>query len=263
MIQLSKVSYRSLLVAVLSAAVAVPVLAGTALAQTAPVTESGVERAVEPAGEVSAAGARPHGAPVSVVGEVSRYVVGPLGHVRAFILKDGTAVMLHGTSGDAMAKDVAVGQSVRVEGVSPAAGTGSKLIMRAAVFGQHGQVVTPPARGERGGDRDARKEQWSEMREEIAKLPNASANGTVQTVLAGHHGKLMAVVLTDGTSVFLRPRLAKQVMARGIRPGDRIETTGKGATYPLGASVVVSSIKFSDGAQFQVAPGTPAVAPRT
>jgi hypothetical protein len=201
--------------------------------------------AAAPQGQGAHAGAR-----VNVAGEVGRYVVGPLGHVRGFILKDGTAVMLHEAAGDAMAKDVPVGQSVRVEGWSPTS-SGQKAIFRPAVYGMHGQVVAPSQRGAGEADRTVRQERRAAMREELAKLPDASASGTVQTVLPGHHGKSMGVVLTDGTTVFLRPSLAKAVSSRGIRVGDRIQTSGKGAAYALGSSVLAGSVSFADGAHFE------------
>ncbi len=246
MIQPNKSPIRSLAVAALSLALAVPALAGTAFADASPVDQASAAAAAEGADGRSGR----NGSPVTVVSEVARYVVGPLGHVRGFLLKDGTAVMVHGAAGDAMAKDIPVGQSVRVEGWSPAS-SGGKAVMHASVFGPRGQVVTPPARGAAPYDPTARRAEWGERREEIARLPDASANGTVQTVIVGHRGKPVAVVLADGTSVFLRHGLAKEVMARGIRVGDQIQSSGKGATYPLGASVVVSSITFADGTHFE------------
>jgi len=199
---------------------------------------------------VGAPDAHPRGARVSVAGEVGRYVVGPLGHVRGFLLKDGTAVMLHDTAGDAMARSVPVGQSVRVEGLSPA--SGGKVIFRPTVYGQHGLVASPPARGERNqGDRSARDERRTELRADLAKLPEVSASGTVQTVLTGRRGAPVGVVLADGTSVFLRPRLIKAIGARGIHVGDRIDSTGKGGSYPLGASVLATTVTFGDGARFE------------
>jgi hypothetical protein len=244
MIQLNSKG-RSLAVTLLTFALAVPALASTAFADVA-----------QPAGEaaeVQGVRAGHTGTRVNVVGEVARYVVGPLGKVRGFLLKDGTAVMVHGEAGEAMAKAVPVGQSVRVEGWSPSS-SGGKTVMRAAVYGQHGQVVAPPTGEAREQGRGARGERWNELKGEIARLPDASANGTVQTVIQGHRGKIAAVVLSDGTSVFLRPRLAKALMTRGIQPGDRIESSGKGASYPLGKSVVVSSITFADGTRFEAAP---------
>jgi hypothetical protein len=239
MIQLSKSSYRSLALALL-AAVAVPAAAATALADAAP--------PADPLASPAIARGVHDGARVNVVGEVARYVVGPLGHVRGFLLKDGTAVMVRGTAGDEMAKGVPVGQSVRVEGWSPTE-AGGKAVMHASVYGQHGQIVAPQARGE--GNRDERRTQWGERREEMQRLPDASANGTVANVISGRRGKVMAVVLDNGTSVFLRPSLARAVMERGIRVGDRIQSSGKGASYPLGASVMVSSISFADGTHFE------------
>jgi hypothetical protein len=247
MIPLSKFASRSFArTVVVSVALGIPVAAGLAATAFADVTPE-----ASTAAEIGRAAHQ--GSRVNVTGDVARYFVGPLGHVRGFLLKDGTAVMVHGTAGDAMAKDVAVGQPVRVEGFSPTA-SGGREIVHAAVFGQHGQVVTPPTRNGEERDPATRQEHWSEIKEQIAKLPEASANGTVQAVVTGHRGKPIALVLTDGTSVFLRPRLAKEVMTRGVRVGDRIQSSGNGATYPLGASVLVRSISFADGAHFEVQP---------
>jgi hypothetical protein len=252
---LIKASCRSLCLAALTLALAVPAFASTALADDSPAE----------AGDVSsqAAPAQPHarhGSRVDVVGEVEHYVVGPLGHVRGFLLKDGTAVMVHGAAGDGMAREVPVGQSVRVQGWSPA-DSGGKSVVHAAVFGQHGQVVAPPSRQEGRRDPAERRQAWGEKREEINRLPDASASGTVRSVVVGRHGRTVAVVLTDGTNVFLRPRLARAVRDRGIHVGDRIGASGKGATYPLGASLVVGAITFGDGSHFEARSGS-AAAPR-
>jgi hypothetical protein len=237
MIQIRKSSYRSLLLVTLTAALAVPAFSVSALADDAPSTE--------------VAAGRHFGTPVSVSGNLARYVVGPLGNVRGFILKDGTAVMIHGKAGDAMAKAVQVGQSVKVDGMGPADGA-NKVVFRVTVYGPNGDVVVaPPQRGEEPRDPAARKERFAELRADIMKLPEASANGTVETVVPGRHGKTMAVVLTDGTSVFLRPGLARAVMAHGIKAGDKIESSGRGARYAVGSSVVVGSITFADGAHFE------------
>jgi hypothetical protein len=162
-----------------------------------------------------------------------------------------------------MAKSVQVGESVRVEGVSPGAANG-KLVFRASVFGQHGQVVAAPSRGGEGRDPSAREAKREEMKAALARLPDASASGTVETVIQGRHGKVEGVVLNDGTSLFLRHGLARQVASRGVRVGDTVQATGKGGSYPLGASVLVKSITFGDGARFEAPLRGPAPeAPRT
>jgi glutamate synthase domain-containing protein 3 len=250
MIQLK--SFRSLAVALCSAA-AITALGGTAFADPAP----------SPGAEVTQARGAQRGTSVTVSGEVQRYVVGPLGHVRGFLLRDGTVVMVHGTAGDEMAKSVQVGESVRVEGMSPASANG-KLVFRASVYGQHGQVVTAQARGSEGRDPSAREAKREETKAAFARLPEASASGTVQTVIQGRHGKVEGVVLNDGTSLFLGHGLAREVASRGVRIGDTVRVTGKGASYPLGTSVLVKSITFGDGTRFEARARGPAPeAPRT
>jgi hypothetical protein len=251
MILYARSTSRSLTVALMSLALTVPALtsfAGDAFAEDAPVAPVAVAETQVAPGHAHA------GAAANVSGEVTRYVVGPLGHVRGFILKDGTVVMVPRESGDVMAKAVPVGQTVRVEGWSPTA-SGGKEVMRAAVYGQHGQIIAAPAPGEWKRDREARKTERATERAEIKKLPAASANGTVETVVLGRGGRPEALVLNDGTSVFLRHSLAKAVMSRGIRVGDRIQSEGKGATYAAGSSVVITSITFADGTRFEAKTG--------
>jgi hypothetical protein len=252
MIQVSKPS-RSLMFTLLTALVAVPSVTATAFAQEA--TSDGL---TAPAAIAEGSGAKlgRHGVPVNISGEVAKYVVGPLGHVHAVLLKDGTAVMVHDTAGDEMAKDVEVGQTVRVEGWTPQSSRG-KVVRHAAVYGQHGQVVTPPSRQEMQAERANRQQREAEYRAEVDRLPAASADGTVSAVIPGRRGLPMAVVLSNGTSVFLRRSLAKAMSSRGIQVGDQIRSAGKGTTHPLGTSVVASSITFSDGAHFE-ASGAPA-----
>lgn len=251
MILLTKTTSRSLALAAVSLALTIPALTG--FAGTAFANDVSAPQAAVTAVGAGTAHVR-QGTPANVSGAVARYVVGPLGHVRGFILKDGTVVSVHGTAGDGMAKQVRIGDVVRVEGWSPTA-SGGKEVMHASVFGQGGQIVAPPARGDRSRDPGARKAERQEERAEIAKLPDASANGTVETVMMGRRGKPAALVLTDGTSVILSHSLSREVMSRGIRVGDRIQSSGKGATYPAGASVFVRSITFADGTRFDAQPG--------
>jgi len=250
MILHAKSTSRSLVLAALSLALTVPTVAGyatTALAEDAPLTPTNVQVADT---QVAPQRGAHQGTPAKVSGVVARYVIGPLGHVRGFLLKDGTFVKVPREGGDALVKAVPVGQTVSVEGVSPVSG-GGKKIMRASVYGQHGLVLAAPAKGEWKRDREARKTERETMRAEIQKLPAASANGTVESVVMGRRGKPEAIILDNGTSVFLSHSLARAVTSRGIRVGDRIQVEGKGATYAAGASLVIKSITFADGTRFE------------
>jgi hypothetical protein len=210
---------------------------------------------------------RPEFAPTQASGAVARYIVGPMGNVRGFVLDNGAVVMTHG-HGDALAQQVRVGQSVRVEGfANPSA---PRLIRRATVYGANGAVlIAAPARpaegfhrghrghgGQEGHGRHGRHERGEgrrggefreQMRARLAQLPARTANGTVQTVLAGPRGGVRALLLADGTSVFLHPHLSRELRQRGVQSGESVRVAGRGAVYPQGTSMIAERIQFADG----------------
>ena len=197
-----------------------------------------------------------HAAEVHTSGELSRYIVGPAGHVRGFLLRDGTVVNLRPKAGDEMAKGVTVGQTVRVDGFGPM--DNGKLVFRANVFGPHGQVATMPAWHEPAKTDEAgrarKREEWKkEHADELAKLSPVATQGTVQTVLTGHHGAPYAVLLSNGVNVFLSRPMAKELASRTVKTGDVIQVTGRGGTYPLGTSVLATSVTFADGTKLDAA----------
>jgi hypothetical protein len=197
---------------------------------------------------------RPALAEVHPTGTVSRYIVGPAGHVRGFMLQNGTVVFT-GRAGDAMAANVAVGQTVQVDG--KASPSSSNVVLRAKVYGPHGAVAAPSGGGGGGGgnwknlDAEQRKERRAERRErwneELAKLPAASLDGTVQTVIAGRKGRTRSVILSNGANVVLERSLSRALDGRTIKVGEVIHASGKGGTYKNGAAIEATELTFSDG----------------
>jgi hypothetical protein len=203
------------------------------------------------------AGARPQLAEVHPSGTVSRYIVGPAGHVRGFMLQDGTVVFT-GRRGDKMAADVAVGQTVRIDGRTAAGAP--NVVLRAKVFGPHGEITNPA--GEGGGNRaqwksldpaqrkELRQERRQKRMEELAKLPPTSLDGTVQTVLTGRKGNPRALILSNGSNVVLEHSLTHAMNGAAIKPGDVIHASGKGGTYKNGASIEASELTLANGTRF-------------
>lgn len=220
--------------------------AGYALAQNAPAPFAG-----QPG--------RP--APVAVTsdGHVARLIVGPMGHMRGFVLDNGTAVMVHGREGDAVAS-LAIGAPVHVEGFGFPGATamihhatvtapGGQVLIAPQPHGQHGNWGANGANGTPPADRMAGREaRHQEMAARFAQLPVVSTSATVQTVLAGPRGGVHMVLLSNGTSVFLPRPIAEAVRARGgIRAGENLQVSGHGGAYPQGTSIMADHVTFADG----------------
>jgi hypothetical protein len=212
----------------------------------------------QPAPQGSGERARPQLTETRAVGPVGRYIVTPMGHVGGFVLANGTVVRLRPSEGDKMAAQVAVGETVTVDGRT--AGNG-RPIMRATVSGPHGQVVEPTTGGNaswKGLDHEQKVERRKELRAEraaaLAKLPATSLDGTVQTVLTGRHGAPRALLLSNGGTIFLEGSLRHAMAGASIKAGDVVRASGKGGTYKNGASVEASQVTLANGTQFSGRP---------
>jgi hypothetical protein len=226
-----------LLVASLAAGAGAITAAATAGAQTAPVV------------------AQPN-APTMLTaqtsGSIVRYIVGPMGHVRGLALDNGAIVWVHGRGGDALAQSTPVGTSVRVEGMAPAATP--HVIHRATVFAANGTVLAaPPANVPAGGmgmmpGRMHDPAMRAAAMARLAQLPSHTASGVVQMVVPGPRGHVHILLLSDGSTVYLRGPIAREVNRHGVRIGETVQITGRGNSYPQGAALFAQSVTFSDGA---------------
>jgi hypothetical protein len=189
-------------------------------------------------------------APAQTSGTVTRYIVGPMGHVRGLTLNNGAIVMLNGRLGDAVARQIPVGQPVSINGF---ANPSNPLeIFRASVSIPSGAVVATPAfqgYGQQGGANGHHRDpaRRAEMTARLAQLPVRNASGTVQAVLAGPRGRAHGVLLSDGTSVFFGRGIARDVSQRGLHVGESLRVSGRGNTYPQGASLLADALTFADG----------------
>lgn len=221
-------------------------------------------------------------------GPIARYIVGPMGHVRGLQLRDGTLVMLPRHGGETLPQQAAVGQTVRVEGLSHA-GNGARVIFHSTVRNASGTVLVeapalPPGgfgRGHHGpggdhdGDGDAHEHggmgfghghhgggmhgggmhggmRGRGMHGAMAQLPEQTVTGAVQTVVAGPRGGVHMILLANNTTVFVPRPLARSFGARTISAGETLRVTGHGGAYPQGTSVVAQQITFADGTTAQM-----------
>jgi hypothetical protein len=198
------------------------------------------------------------GQPAQAQGNISRYLVGPMGHVRGFLLDNGTTVFVGGKQGDGLAQAVPVGQGVRVEGFSGAMNPG--VIRRATVYAKDGTAVAaPPQRqGRQRLSREERTAHRAQKRQQIEQLPAYQDKGAVQTVLFGRRASIRGLVLSDGTTVFMGRQLGRALSAHGVRQGDTIAATGHGNAYPQGASLFASQLTLPDGSVLSASAPAPA-----
>lgn len=202
---------------------------------------------------------RPAPVAASADGQIARFIVGPMGHVRGFVLDSGTLVMTGGREDEATATLLAVGNAVHVAGFGL---PGMPLTIMHATVSVNGQVVIAPREhGQHGGgargawqslspaDRMARFEAHSQQRDaRIAQLPAVTTSGTVQLVLAGPRGGAHGVLLSNGASVFFPRPIAEAIRARGgLHSGESLHVVGHGGNYPQGTSVFAQRLTFSDG----------------
>lgn len=100
----------------------------------------------------------------------------------------------------------------------------------------------PQAQGHRGG-----QGQRGAMMARIAQMPARSAQGTVQTLIAGPRGHVRAVLLNDGTTVTFDRQIAQAAQAQGLAVGQVLRVQGHGEQYARGVAVMAQSVTFANG----------------
>ncbi|MBI5516752.1 MAG: hypothetical protein HY909_23410 [Deltaproteobacteria bacterium] len=199
-------------------------------------------------------GARPRAEPVPVhaSGAVARLLVGPGGRARGFALTDGTVVFV-GRGAEDLASRVRPGVAVQVDGFArPGA---PSIVHRATVRAQDGTVLVqapagpPPGarQGPRGEGHRGRFGRRGAMQARLQALPAHTSRGTVQQVVSGPHGAPRMLLLSDGSTAYLRPRLAQAVARHGVRSGDTVTVDGRGSPGPSGVGVAAERVTFADG----------------
>lgn len=163
-----------------------------------------------------------------------RYLLEPNGRPMGLMLADGSLIL---TPRHAMPKDVpalAAGTKLDIEGVVKKTPTGT--VVHRAVVKANGAVVADASQ--------ARHHQDGEHKEHHAKhqLKAVSGAGQIAAIVAGHKGKVRALVLSDGTTA-----VGHGLETLGLKVGDQVSVAGMGGTYPLGKAVRIDKITLPNG----------------
>lgn len=190
----------------------------------------------------------------------ARWIPSPTGKTAGMLLDDGTFVRVHG---DTKTDALAAGDLVQVEGIKHDATfafasvkKGDAVIAEAPKdalhkgkhSGKHGKKHGEWKKAE-GKQNHAEWKQkhagWKqhepspEMAAAMAALVPMKAQGTVSTVIPGRHGKVHAVVLSDGTVAYA-PRHSDAFTS--VKKGDTLQLEGKGGTWAVGKSMVAETV---------------------
>jgi hypothetical protein len=220
----SKISFL-LSLALPLAVLAVPVMASsTAFAEEAPVA------------------ATPR---TTVTATFQRYVLAPGGRPMGMLLSDGTFV---GTPGHAMAKGaptLTAGDKIDVEGEAKLTPTGT--IIHRAVIKQNGTVIADATNVKRHHrhhqDGQARADHVRKHEgKHHAVLTPVTAEGKVATIVSSPRGRVLAVVLADGTTA-----MGHGLKDLGLKVGDKVAVAGQGGVYAQGKSLRVEKITLPNG----------------
>ena len=63
-----------------------------------------------------------------------------------------------------------------------------------------------------------------------------------------------ALVLSDGTTVYLRGAMAHEVTQRGVAAGQALRASGHGGAYARGGAVVADQLTLADGTMLTAPP---------
>lgn len=195
-----------------------------------------------------------------VEAKFARWIPSPTGKTAGMLLEDGTFVGVHG---DAKTDALAAGDVVQVEGIKHDASfafasvkKGDAVIAEAPKHalhkgkhsGKHGKKHAEwkkDGEAKKDGEWKQKHAEWKhhqaspEAAAAMAALAPMSAQGTVSAVLPGRHGRVHAVVLSDGTVAYA-PRHSDAFAA--VKKGDAIKLEGKGGTWAIGKSMIAETV---------------------
>jgi hypothetical protein len=192
----------------------------------------------------------------TVSASFQRYVLSPGGRPMGMLLSDGTFV---GTPGHSMAKDapaLAPGAKIDVEGEAMLTPTGT--VIHRAVVKQNGTVVADAtsAHGRRHHhhqDGQAREGQARKHEgRHHAVLTPMTAEGKVASIVSSPRGRVLAVVLADGTTA-----MGHGLKDLGLKVGDKVALTGEGGVYAQGKALRIEKITLPSGVVKELPKRTP------
>ncbi len=177
----------------------------------------------------------------TVAASFQRYVLSPGGRPMGLLLSDGTYV---GTPGHSLAKDAPVlasGAKLEIEGEPMATPTGA--VIHRAVIKQNGAVIADATnvRGHRHHwhkDGQGRKHEGKHH----PVLTPITAEGKVASIVSSPRGRVLAVVLSDGTTA-----MGHGLKDLGLKVGDKVSLAGQGGVYAQGKALRVEKITLPNG----------------
>ena len=175
----------------------------------------------------------------TVSASFQRYVLAPSGRPMGLLLSDGTFV---GTPGHSLSKDAPVlasGAKLEIEGEPMATPTGA--VIHRAVIKQNGAVIADATNVRHHHwrkDGQARKHEGRQHR----VLAPMTAEGKVATIVSSPRGRVLAVVLSDGTTA-----MGHGLKDLGLKVGDKVSLAGQGGVYAQGKALRVEKITLPNG----------------
>jgi len=162
-----------------------------------------------------------------------RWLLTPNGKIGGILLDNGGIVRVHH---DAV-KDTSLksGDALHVDGKSK----GNNLMVHAKITKGPlpGTVVVddtaPHAKGAGKGNKGT------------AGLVDLTTSSKVSQLFVGHHGKVAALILDDGTVAYAPHK--SDLATFSLKKGDAVTVSGKGGTYALGRALVIKTIKLPSG----------------
>lgn len=158
--------------------------------------------------------------------KIQRVIVNPMGHADRLVLADGTQVRIRP---DGATAGLTVGQEIQIEGHGAGSWMMAEQIKSVGGASLYADPKGPPTPM---GARPA--------------LTDIDVAATITTVLRDPRGEIETLLLSDGSTVMVRGRLATQAAA-GLVEGAKIQVRGKGGRYASGVSLFATSVTVASG----------------
>lgn len=160
------------------------------------------------------------------VGQIQRMLRDPMGNVDRLLLADGTLVRLRP---DGSTAGLTVGQTVKIDGRGHGKHVFAQSIATpsgAPLYAAPDAPPTPPA--------------------ERPKLEDVEVSATITSALRDPRGNVEVLLLSDGSTVTVRGRLAHEASSALVE-GSKVRVRGKGGRYADGASLFATEVTLSSG----------------
>ncbi|SDR54156.1 hypothetical protein SAMN05443245_7365 [Paraburkholderia fungorum] len=165
-------------------------------------------------------------------GKVTHFLLNPHGELDGLILDSARQVHFPPHLSRQVAKHIAVGDKVRVQGIKP---RGADIVAAVQLISSTGVPIL-----------DEGPHQEPHVPRHVQLRP-MTTEGEVKLPLFGPQGELRGALLTDGTSIRVPPHAAKE-LADYLEPGAHIQVWGHGVKNKSGKTIEVDEIAHMVGA---------------